>query len=137
MADEPEFFSQHDAVREYSQLAGTTAALFVALGALAPTLPEPRAAIAAATLARRLGSHAAAWAELVPESVLLSDARAAAPDVAPVEAEWAAVHRAIDRLRGDLEDVLGRTSPVADAAARRLAREELGDLDAGLRSSTG
>jgi hypothetical protein len=129
MADEPEFWSQHDAVREYSRLARTSAALFVALGALAPSLPEPRAAIAGATLARRLGAHAASWAHLVPESVLLADARASAPEVAPVAAEWATVRQAIDRLRADLEDLLSRTSPVADSAARRLAREMLADLE--------
>jgi hypothetical protein len=137
MADEPDFFTQHDAVATYAHLAHSSEALFVALGALAPRLDDPAATVAAATLARQLGAHAAAWAELVPESVLLADARAATPGPSGVDAEWGAVHRAIDELRADLGALLDRTSPVADGAARRLARAVLADLDRGRDPSGG
>jgi hypothetical protein len=137
MADEPEFWSQHDAVREYTRLSRASESLFVALGELAPRLPDPKATVAAATLARRLGAHAATWAALVPESVLLAEARAATAPLAPIDPEDGAVHRAIDALRADLETLLTRTSPVADGAARRVAREVMGDLDRGLDPSTG
>jgi hypothetical protein len=137
MADEPEFWSQHDAAREYTRLARVCEQLFAALGALAPQLPSPTAAVAAATMARRLGAHAAAWAELVPESVLLEDARAAAPAVPAIEPAWDPVHAAIDALRADLERLLTRTTTVADGAARRVARAMLADLDRGRDPSLG
>jgi hypothetical protein len=127
---EPAFWSQHDAVREYTALARSSEALFMALGALAPHLEDARAAVGAATIARRLGAHAAAWQELVPESVLLAEARDAAPAAATVAPEWGAVHEAITALRADLGRLLADTSPVADGTARRLAREVLADLEA-------
>jgi hypothetical protein len=131
MADEPELWSQHDAAREYTRLARASEALFRAMGRLAPELSSPSATIAAATLARRLGAHATTWAELVPESVLLAEARESAPPVPDVAPEWDAVHEAIDSLRRDLTALLERTNEVADGAARRLARAVLEDLDAG------
>jgi hypothetical protein len=137
MADEPDFWSQQDAAREYTRLAQACEQLFVALGSLAPQLPSPAAAVAAATMARRLGAHAGAWAELVPESVLLEEARASAPAVPPVEPAWGPVHAAIDSLRADLQLLLTRTSVVADGAARRVARAVLADLDRGRDPSLG
>jgi hypothetical protein len=93
--------------------------------------------VAGATLARRMGVHAAAWAELVPESVLLADARDDAPAAPAVEAGWEAIHECIDALRADLEVLLTRTSTVADGAARRVARAVLADLDRGRDPSRG
>jgi hypothetical protein len=136
MSEEPEFWTQRDAAGEYTRLAGACEALFAALGALAPQLP-PSSAVPAATLARRMGAHAAAWAELVPESILLAEARDAAPSVVPIEPAWVPVHAAIEALRRDLGALLTRSSPVADGAARRVARAVLADLDRGVDPSLG
>jgi hypothetical protein len=129
MADEAGFWSQRDAAQEYTRLARTCESLFVALGALAPSLGPPAAAAAAAQLARRLGAHASAWAELVPESVLLEDARRAAPAAAIVEPSIATVVDALTELRSAVADLLTRTTEVADGAARRQARSTAADLD--------
>jgi hypothetical protein len=130
MAD-PDFWSQRDAAAEYRRLAAVCESLFRALGALAPSLPTPQETVAAATLARRLGAHASAWDELVPESVLLEDARRAAPAVPETAPEWPAVAAGLAALRRDLRALLERTTDLADAPARRLARQVLADLDEG------
>jgi hypothetical protein len=129
MADEPTVWTQRDAAREYTRLARECDALFAALGALAPRLEPDAAANAAAWLARRLGDHATAWAALVPESVLLADARDAAPDVAAIDPDVASVLPRLQRLRDDLAEILTRTTEVADAAARREARATGADVD--------
>jgi hypothetical protein len=128
----PSFWSQVDAARHYPHLARACERLFVALGALAPQLPEPSAAVAASTVSRRLGDAASRWWALVPESVLLAETRDAAtvaagatPDLAP---DAAAARHAAEELSQELQTLLTRTSPVADAAARRLAVGALEDL---------
>jgi hypothetical protein len=128
---EPEFWSQRDAAAEYTRLAAASESLFRTLGALAPTLPSPRAVVAAATLARRLGTHAAAWAELVPESVLLDEARRSAPAAPDVAGDWPSVAAGLQHLRAALDALLERTTALADAPARRLAGQVLADLAEG------
>jgi len=133
-----ELWTQQDAARGYTELARRCEALFVALGRLAPQLEADEATVAAATLARRLGRHSAAWAALVPESVLLEDARASAREVPPLADGIDAALTAVEALRADLQHFLTRSSDVADADARALARVVLGDIDAswaGMRPS--
>ena len=137
MADEAGFFSQRDAVREYTRLARASEAIFVALGSLAPRLPSSADTAAAATLARQMGAHAVAWAELVPESVLLAEARSATEPLPVLDGQEPAVRAAVASLRADLESLLARTSPTADGAARRLARAVLHDLDRSADPSLG
>jgi len=134
-----ELWTQQDAARGYTELARRCEALFATLGRLAPQLGSDAATVAVATLARRLGRHSAAWAALVPESVLLEDARASAQEAPPVGDGIDAALAAVDALRVDLERFLTRSSDVADADARALARAVLGDIDASwaeLRPST-
>jgi hypothetical protein len=128
---EPDFWSQRDAAAEYTRLAAASESLFRALGALAPSLPGAGATAAAATLARRLGAHAASWDELVPESVLLEDARRSAPVTPELPADRAAVAAALRALQRALVTLLERTTEIADARARRLARQVLADLAEG------
>ena len=133
-----ELWTQQDAARGYTELTRRCEALFVALGRLAPQLESDAATVAAATLARRLGRHSAAWAALVPESVLLEDARASAQEAAPVGDSIDEALAAVDALRADLQQFRTRSSDVADADARALARVVLGDIDtswAGMRPS--
>jgi hypothetical protein len=129
--DDGAFWSQRDAAREYTRLAHACEALFAALGSLAPRLAEPAAANAAATLARRLGEAAPQWSALVPESVLLGDARAeGALEPIVVDAEPAPVVEALGALSRDLHALLDVTTEVADASARRLAARLVADVDA-------
>jgi hypothetical protein len=130
--DNGAFWSQRDAAREYTRLARWCESLFAATGSLAPRLTTAAATNAAATLARRLGGYAAQWAALVPESVLLADARAEAPRPMVVDPVPAQVFPALEALARDLRALLDVTSDVADAPARRLAREVVEDLAATL-----
>jgi hypothetical protein len=131
-ADVP-FFTQRDAASTYPRLARRCEALFRASGRLAPDASHPAATVVLATLSRRAGVHADAWAQLVPESVLLADIRADAAgeaadgDVGAATAET--LTPAIRSLQADLRALLQRLSPVADEPARRLARAVLADLD--------
>jgi hypothetical protein len=129
MADESIFWTQRDAAREYTRLARQCEALFTALGTMAPRLDPPASAAAASQLARRLGEHAATWAGLVPESVLLADERASAASASAIEPTLAAVVAAVAELRDDLDALLTRTTEVADGAARRAARSTCVDID--------
>jgi hypothetical protein len=85
--------------------------------------------VALAAASRLLGAHAQALAALVPESVLLADARAAGerdPLVLPEAPE--ALLAALDAA---LAEVLARTTPVADGALARVGatvRAELAGL---------
>lgn len=134
MADETNFFSQRDAAREYTRLAHVCGELFAALGAVAPRLEPAAATAAGAQLSRRLGQHAARWAELVPESVLLAPERDdAGSTLTTVQPTLPAVLAGLDDLRVDLETLLTRTSDVADGAARRAARSTVADIDDALR----
>ncbi|HEX7094448.1 MAG TPA: hypothetical protein VF183_01100 [Acidimicrobiales bacterium] len=126
----PAHWTQQDAARGYVDFARRCEALFAALGTVAPRLDDPASTVAAAVLGRQLGLHAAAWSELVPESVLLEDARAAAPARAEVPPTLDAIADALGALRADIEAFLTRSSDVADAEARALGRRMLDDIDA-------
>lgn len=139
MSQEPMFWSQRDAAREYPRISSVCETLFETIGALAPHLGPASAVVAATPLARHLGAHAEAWRELVPESVLLEDDRAAAPSSPPVDRSLVGVVAAVESLRSELAELLTRTSPVADAPARRQAEATIADIDrslANLKEST-
>jgi hypothetical protein len=126
----PSFWTQVDAARHYPHLARACERLFVALGALAPQLPEPSAAVAASTVSRRLGDAASRWWALVPESVLLAETRDAAtvaagatPDLAP---DAAAARHAAEELSQELQ-----TLPTGRPAGWRSARSRTSTRSSG------
>ena len=142
MSAEP-FFTQRDAAVEFTRLAACCEAVFVAAGEAVGGAGEPRVRadpagtdartkVALAGISRRFGLHAAAWAELVPEAVLLADARAAVSPAPAVARTPRGVAEALAMLRDDLHALAARLSPVADGAARRLASVVLADLEEGL-----
>jgi hypothetical protein len=122
------FFSQADAITTYLALARRCETLFVAAGRAAAHDVGLHRKQLLATVSRHLGTHARAWHDLVPESVLLEELRARAPGATAVGETADDVVVALAELRDELGLLLDRTSPVADAAARRLARIVLADL---------
>jgi len=126
------FFTQRDAAVEYTRLAGVCEVLFGAAGQLVVDVDDPPSKIAIATVSRRLGRHAAAWADLIPESVLLADVRGAVPPPDGIEPSLGAVIDALRDLRSRLSSLLDRLSAVADGAGRHLASAVLADLDEAL-----
>jgi hypothetical protein len=123
-----DFFGQADAARTYLELARRCQVLFVAAGVAMRADTDPERKPLLATASRHLGDHAGAWEDLVPESVLLADARDAVEALPALPASPEVVVGALRTLSDDLGALLARTSPVADAPARRLARIVLADL---------
>jgi hypothetical protein len=76
--------------------------------------------------ARRLGEHAAAFAALVPESVLLAPARAAGETGAADLPDD--LRAALLVLDGAVDAIAARAGRVADGALRRLAGHVRADL---------
>ncbi len=118
-----------DAATELTRLAGAFAEAFTALAsAAAAPGAAPGRRLALAEASRLVGAHALALAALVPESVLLADARAAGV-VAPL-----ALPDDPGALLAALDDALGavcrRATPVADAAFVRVAAAVAHDLGA-------
>ncbi len=128
MADASPFLTAHDSAERLTRLARAFSQLFTTLGVPHAELPAA-SRVARARVSRVLGEHAQVLAALVPESVLLADARAAgARSPLPLPADPAGALRALDR---ELAALLERSSPVADGALRRLGtrfRSELADL---------
>lgn len=118
-----------DAATALTRLAGAFADGFGRLADAAPAGGPPARRVALAAASRLLGAHAQALAALVPESVLLADARAAGerdPLVLPEAPE--ALLAALDAA---LAEVLARTTPVAYGALARVGatvRAELAGL---------
>ena len=134
------FFTQRDAAIEYTRYAALCDALFTTAGETVAVVADAETKIALATLSRRAGLHAAAWGELVPESVLLADERASAVTPTAIARDPAAIATALRTLRADLDAAVARMSPVADRPALRLAADVLADIDealAVLRHPTG
>jgi hypothetical protein len=128
VSDLGSYWTQRDAVRAYTRLADLCEALFAATGELVPQVEATASKAVLAATSRHLGAHAAAWADLVPESVLLADARAAARALGAGTVDGLTPAELFDRLTADLEELLARSAPLADGAARRLARNVLDDV---------
>jgi hypothetical protein len=125
------FLGAVDAATELTHLAQAFEHGFRVLGDPAAAGEAPARRIALATASRVLGEHAAGFAALVPESVLLADARAAGA-ARPVELPGDArgLVEALDLLVASLAD---RAAPVADGALRRHAARVRSDLAAIVR----
>ena len=130
---DPPALTAAEATFEITLLARRFASAFAAFAH--PGSDAPVGLVAAlATASRVLGEHAQTLVALVPESVLLADARAAGAAV-PIEGaaeplgELAALGRALDAL-------VRRARPVADGALLRLATHVGADLAALQRSIT-
>jgi hypothetical protein len=132
--DDVPFLSAHDSARLLTELARRFASEFEAFGARAEHGP-PAARVQFATTGRVLGEHAQALAALVPESVLLADARAEGAAVALAQVD--APLDALEELDRALAGVARRATPVADGALLRAAaraRADLGDLVRAIRA---
>ncbi len=145
-----------EAARTFEALALALETLFADVGAWVRDSADPSVAVALATVSRRLGEQAVAWRALVPESVLLADARAAAHAAAAAGSVWGAAGvprpgagdaERVRLLRSVLADLGAhaaalavRLSPVADGAAARQASVLAVDLaaaDGALAGSAG
>ncbi len=129
------FLAATEVATELTHLARVFERGFAMLGARGATpaaLPSAERVVVA-TASRVLGEHAAAFAALVPESVLLDAARAAGA-ARPVDLppDPAALLGALD---ASVASLVARAGPVADGALLRhgaRARSELAELRAEL-----
>jgi hypothetical protein len=128
-----------ECARAYATIAWTCEQIFHVTAGGIDSVDRAETKVALSVAARVFGWQAEQWRALVPESVLLEDARAAAPTAAARAAvavltasEPAALTdslRALVRSMRDEVDLLtARLSPVSDGAATRLAEFLRGDL---------
>jgi hypothetical protein len=129
-----------DTARVYSTVAWSCEEIFVVAAGWLDSMPAPEAKVCVSVAARVFGWHAAQWRALVPESVLLEDARGAAPAAAAAAAIAELVQAEptvrVDSLRAlaatmrdEVDRLSTRLSPVSDSAAARLATFLHADLD--------
>ena len=114
-----------DAARELTSLARCFAAAFASFAGLSTAGPVARRT-ALVVASRVLGEHAQGVLGLVPESVLLADARAAGA-AAPIDLPADPV-AALDELDRVVAALAARATPVADGAFLRFAAHVRADL---------
>lgn len=122
------FLTAVDAATELGVLARHFAAAFDSFARLSADRERPAAdRVWLATFSRLCGQCAQTLADLVPESVLLADARAAAESAPVVLPEDP--HEALDALIDQLKGLIARADPVANAPVLRSATAMVRDLE--------
>jgi hypothetical protein len=129
-----------DTARVYSTIAWSCEQAFVVAAGWLDSISAPEAKVSVSVAARVFGWHAAHWRALIPESVLLEDARAAAPGAAAgkaltdlaeaePEARLDSLRALAAEMRAEVDLLTARLSPVSDGAATRLAAFLRTDLE--------
>ena len=124
---DPPALTAADTAREFTGLARRFTSAFASFGRWSTTEPAPRRRVLS-TASRILGAHAAEFAALVPESVLLADARdagAAEPIGGAVDARTV-----LEELDRTIAEIAARATPSADGAFLRCAAHARADLAA-------
>ena len=113
--------------REFIALARRFTLAFESFARWSTTEPAARRRVLS-TASRVLGGHAAEFAALVPESVLLADARAAG--AAEPIGEAVDARTVLDELDRTIAEMATRATPSADGAFLRCAMHARADLAA-------
>ncbi|MDG2428799.1 MAG: hypothetical protein P8M16_10305 [Acidimicrobiales bacterium] len=127
-------------VHEFTQLAELCELLAGRLGGWSTDGADPSSAGTMSSLAGRLTEHAEWWRNLIPESVLLLQARDEASDPARLDAvlsmlevvptaRKAALAPVLAGLVAHLVGLLEHSVPVCDAPTQRVVRLVLADLE--------
>jgi hypothetical protein len=127
-------------VHEFTQLAELCERLAGRLGGWSTDGADPSSAGMMSSLAARLTEHAGWWRNLIPESVLLTQARDEASDPARLDAVLSmldvtpsdrkvALASVLAGLASHLVGLFEQLVPVCDAPTRRVIKLVLADLD--------
>ena len=114
--------------REFIGLARRFTLAFESFARWSTIEPGARRRRVRSTASRILGAHAAEFAALVPESVLLADARAAG--AAEPIGEAVDARTVLDELDRTIAEMATRATPSADGAFLRCAMHARADLAA-------
>jgi len=127
-----------DNARVCGSLQWVTGRLFELIGGWVARVDDPADAVWLATLSRHLGHHVAAFDDVMPDSVLLSDERAVSPADAVVEPTLAALADTADpvgtagalvvQLTAECGEILENCAPHADGSLRRVVEFLMIDL---------
>ena len=125
---DPPALTAADTASELTGLARRFTAAFESFARWSTIEPGARRRRVRSTASRILGAHAAEFAALVPESVLLADARragAAEPIGGAVDARTV-----LEELDRTIAEIAARATPSADGAFLRCAMHARADLAA-------
>lgn len=125
---DPPALTAADTAREFTGLARRFTSAFESFAQWSTIEPEARRRRVHSTASRILGAHAAAFAALIPESVLLADGRAAgAAEPIPDAVDATTLLEELDRT---IAEMATRATPSADGAFLRCAMHARADLAA-------
>jgi hypothetical protein len=129
-----------ECTRTYATLSWTCEQIFLLTASWIDSIDRAETKVAISVAARVFGWQADQWRGIVPESVLLEDARAAAPtpparaavaalDAADPERRADSLRALVQSLRDEVDLLTARLSPVSDGAATRMAEFLKRDLE--------